>query len=171
MIVWLLACGSMAKLEADFEFANAEDGTWCSEDVNTKVLSVYDGDTVTVETLPDVQERESCNDADSRNEKIRLLGVAAPEIGSDPECYGVESAQFLSSILQDEYVELEFDTECIDVFCRRLAWIFLEGADSEIANMMERYSLTGLNDDGSYRLLVNELIIRSGNGVKFHPFI
>ena len=162
MILWFTACGSMSKLESNFDFAAQ---SWCSEGERTRVLSVYDGDTITVEELSGFEDREDCDD--SQNQKIRFLGVSAPEIGSEPECYGDESSLFLASIVEGEQVDLEFDVECVDMFCRRLGWVFLEGTDNRIIDMMEEYSLEGLNDDGSYRLLVNELIIRSGHGVKY----
>ena len=116
---------------------------------------VYDGDTIFLE-----------GEADG----IRLLGVAAPELASSSgptECYGDESRQFLTDLVAGEKIILEFDVECEDIYSRTLAWIFIEGDDPEVAGWMADFEIMGLNEDGSYRLLVNELILRAGYATVF----
>ena len=103
------------------------------------------GDTVTIETT----------------EKIRFLGAAAPEI-SPLECYGNESAAFLEELILNQEVRLQFDVECTDIYQRTLGWVFWEDSDATVVSLMEEYSIPGLQDDGSYILLVNEMLIRLG---------
>ena len=38
----------------------------------------------------------------------------------------------------------------------------LDGSDAVVASFMEEYSISGLQSDGSYNLLVNEMLIRMG---------
>ena len=40
--------------------------------------------------------------------------------------------------------------------------MFLDGSDAVVASLMEEYSISGLQSDGSYNLLVNEMLIRMG---------
>ena len=123
---------------------------WCDDSRASRVAEVYDGDTVTLAL---------------DSEKVRFLGVAAPELekrGEPAECYGPEAADFLRSLLEQEDVVIEFDVECIDMYDRTLGWVFLEGADPWIAGLMEQYDVPGLEADESYRLLVNELLVRAG---------
>lgn len=125
---------------------------WCAPSRTERVERVYDGDTIFLEGVED---------------GIRFLGVAAPEVassnGSEPaECFGDEAGEFLRDMVDGEEVILEFDVECEDLYSRELAWVFLQGNDAHIADIMRRYSLNGLQEDGSYRVLVNEVLIRTG---------
>ena len=144
MLLWMLGCGSLEQMEQDFPFDGAYQ-TWCDTERSIRVVDVYDGDTITL----------------SNGEKIRFLGAAAPEI-NPPECYGDISADFLRELILDEEVRLQFDVECEDMYQRTLSWIFWDGSDAVAASLMEEYSISGLQSDGSYRLLVNEMLIRMG---------
>ena len=129
--------------------------TWCASSRNEYVARVYDGDTIFLEP---------------EEEAIRFLGVAAPEVSSSEggaECYGNEAAEFLRSLVDGTQVLLEFDVECTDIYNRQLAWVLLEGEDPYIYDLMESFALEGRNSDGSYRLLVNELMIRMGYAEMF----
>ena len=144
MLLWVLGCGSLEQMEQDFPFEGAYQ-TWCDTERNVDVVDVYDGDTITLSTA----------------EKIRFLGAAAPEV-SPPECYGDVSADFLRELILDQEVRLQFDVECEDIYQRTLSWVFLDGSDAVVASLMEEYSISGLQSDGSYNLLVNEMLIRMG---------
>ena len=153
-IFWFgAACADLSDLEEQLELPSQE---WCADSRNATVDSVYDGDTAVL--FGDF-------------EKIRLLGVAAPEVAnseSPSECYGNESRDYLDRLISNEAVRLEFDVECKDIYDRTLAWIILEGDDSFVASEMSAYGMTGLNEeDGSYTLVVNELLIRAGYATVF----
>jgi endonuclease YncB( thermonuclease family) len=57
-----------------------------------KVISVYDGDTITVSTM------------DNQKVKIRLYGIDAPELKKQP--YGVASRNYLQRLILNKYVEV-----------------------------------------------------------------
>jgi endonuclease YncB( thermonuclease family) len=150
----LSSCADLSILEDDIEFAYQ---TWCDNPLTVSVSRVYDGDTF--DFVNDLTE-----------ERIRMLGVAAPEVESNSdsaECYGPEAAEFLTDIIEGEEVRLDFDTECTDIYDRTLAWVSLSGDDPEISSWMEIFELDGLNEDGSYEVLVNELLVRMGYATVF----
>jgi len=87
----------------------------CREPALGRVISVTDGDTITVQT-------------DLGYETIRLIGIDTPEVdhtGPDDECYGEESKAFLSAMVKDKQVWLTFDAECEDHFGRTLAYVHI----------------------------------------------
>ena len=152
-LFFLSACADLSIVEDDIDLAVQ---TWCSPNKDIAVSSVYDGDTFTYIE-------------DGEDTKIRMLGVAAPEVADPPECYGEQAGAFLRELVLYEDVRLEFDVEtgnednpCADIYNRTLAWVILEGNDPDIAEWMGLYEMQGLNEDGSYQLLVNELLVRMG---------
>jgi micrococcal nuclease len=65
-----------------------------------------------------------------RTERLRLIGVDAPEIDhpdQPAECFGEESASFTKRSLEDRRIRIEFDVERRDRFDRLLAYVFLGG--------------------------------------------
>lgn len=70
-----------------------------------KVLEVFDGDTVKLET----------------GEVIRLLGMNAPETG---EPYSAQSKQFLKETLLNRGIQLEYDVATKDRYGRTLAYLY-----------------------------------------------
>lgn len=141
---------SCLTLEEFSDQVNLQYQAWCASSRTERVERVYDGDTVFLVGVED---------------GIRLLGVSAPEVasgGEDADCFGDESGEFLRELVNGQEVVLEFDVECEDLYSRELAWIFLEGDDARVIDLMTQYDLDGLNEDGSYRVLVNELLIRTG---------
>ena len=129
-------------------------GQWCATDRNVEVACVIDGDTVYV---------DSC---DANGETIRLLGVAAPEIDhgdGGEECFGDEAMDFLSWVLEGRSVTLQFDTECTDIYQRTLAWMVIDvEEDDELVPLLLDLDELGLQQDGSFEVLVKELLIRAG---------
>ncbi|UCB48932.1 MAG: thermonuclease family protein [Deltaproteobacteria bacterium] len=81
-----------------------------------KVQSVYDGDTILLET----------------GEKVRYLGINAPEMdyeGKKSEFLAITSRDYNSRLVNKKRVRLEFDQEKRDHYGRLLAYVFLEGGD------------------------------------------
>ena len=148
------SCADLSILEDDIEFAYQ---TWCADNVEGAVLSVYDGDTFDI--LIDGEEQ-----------RIRMLGVAAPEVESSDEpaeCFGDDAGRFLRDLILEEDVRLEFDVECTDIYNRTLAWVVITGDDPKVLDWMQTYEILGAQDDGSYELLVNEMLVRLGYATVF----
>ena len=85
----------------------------CREPVLGFVQHVVDGDTAFIET-------------DYGEEKVRFIGVDAPEVGyngGQDECYSQQSKLEANSILQDRWVWLSFDETCQDYYGRTLAYV------------------------------------------------
>lgn len=63
-------------------------------------------------------------------EKIRLIGVNAPESRNSgkkkKEEFGEESKKFLTNLLKNAKVRLEFDVQRVDRYGRTLAYVYLE---------------------------------------------
>jgi micrococcal nuclease len=65
-----------------------------------------------------------------RTERLRLIGVDAPEIehrDQPAECFGEDSALFTRRSLEDRRIRIEFDVERRDRFDRLLAYVFFGG--------------------------------------------
>ncbi len=78
----------------------------------TKVTRVIDGDTFETET----------------GEKIRLIGINAPEIS---DIFGQEAKQYLSNLIENKIVELQIDniSKDRDRYQRLLRYVILDGVD------------------------------------------
>lgn len=75
-----------------------------------RVVSIHDGDTVTL-------------DINGREEKIRLIGMDAPELGQRP--WGQRAKKHLDEFLsKDQSVTLEYDIEKRDRYGRLLAYLW-----------------------------------------------
>ncbi|WP_209023069.1 thermonuclease family protein [Sphingobacterium sp. CZ-2] len=99
-----------------------------------QVTKVVDGDTFWIDNLQ------------PGGLKIRFIGIDAPEsrnaFKKKKQFYGKESKEFLTALLKDQKVRLEFDVDSLDPFNRTLAYVYLENGE-----------------------MVNELIVKSGNGI------
>lgn len=73
-------------------------------------VSVHDGDTLTVM-------------AGDRKEKIRLLGIDAPEIGQPP--WGFASRDFVRGLALDKDVRVETDVQPRDKYGRLLGYVYV----------------------------------------------
>lgn len=76
-----------------------------------RVLSVHDGDTLTVSI-------------DGRKEKVRLIGIDAPELAQEP--WGSQAQAALSNLVKDRIVRLETDIAERDQYGRLLAYVFVD---------------------------------------------
>ena len=145
-----ISCGGMEIVENDVEMLVE---TWCAPNLQVDVTRVYDGDTFMY------------MDQDGVEQKIRMLGVAAPEVASGGEpadCYADDAGQFLRDLILEQAVELQFDRECTDIYQRTLSWVVLRGDDPQVAGWLQETETTGLQTDGSYEFLVNELLVQMG---------
>lgn len=150
-IIFLAGC---VPLEEQIEILYQE---WCQIPERVTVECVYDGDTFYV---------GGCSDSEAED-TIRVLGIQAPELrggknGDEPECYAEEASAFLKEFLEGQTVRIEYDVECEGVFGRSLGWVWLEGNDLDVIDLLEEYDGIGMVDDTSYEVLVNELLLRAG---------
>ncbi|MBE0426618.1 MAG: thermonuclease family protein [Nitrospirae bacterium] len=85
------------------------------------VAEVHDGDTVSVML-------------NNKKEKVRLIGIDAPEIGQRP--WGKRAKKYLENILSSSgwRVRLEFDVEQRDKYGRVLAYMWTK--DGKMANLL-----------------------------------
>lgn len=100
------------------------------------VTSVADGDTVHVR-MPD-----------GRDEKVRVIGIDAPEDTQRHDPYGAEATAYAERELLDRTVWLETDAELRDRYGRLLAYVWLSeppqqvGADDVRSGMFEARMLS-----------------------------
>lgn len=87
------------------------------EDNFVKVVNVHDGDTVTV-------QKEKGWSIFSKTEKVRLVGIDAPEIEQKP--WGTRAKNHLKNLIKesDWLVRLEFDIQHTDKYGRVLAYLW-----------------------------------------------
>lgn len=115
VIFFLLAAGFYLINEKYVVFGHGVSDGFAS------VVRVHDGDTVSV-TIG------------QRREKIRLVGIDAPEMGQEP--WGGEAKKYLESILSSSgwRVRLEYDVEKRDKYDRTLAYLWT--TDGRLVNML-----------------------------------
>jgi micrococcal nuclease len=78
--------------------------------LSARVLSVHDGDTITVQL-------------EDRKEKVRLIGIDAPEIDQVP--WGVQARDALRGLVDGKTVRLETDITIRDQYRRLLAYVYV----------------------------------------------
>ena len=112
------------------------------EDGNYSVISVADGDTITVLI-------------DGEKEKIRLIGVDTPEThhpDKPVQCYGPEASGYTSGLLLGSTVTLEADplSDNRDRYDRLLRYVILEdGTDFNKSLIEQGYGFAVLGFDHS----------------------
>ena len=136
------------------------DAGWCADPRSGNAACIVDGDTL------DLVGCERTLDDSGDDDRIRLLGIQAPEIASESEpadCFGDEATEYLRFLIEGRSLRLEFDEECYGYYNRSLAWIFISGdADDPLVEELQNFDGIGLNEDGSFELLVNEMMVRAG---------
>ena len=96
-----------------------------------RVVEVLDGDTIVVRA------------AGAPDETIRLLGVDTPETHHPTkpvQCFGPEAAAYTTRRLFAQVVRLEDDVERRDIYGRRLAYVYLHGANYERELLRKGYA-------------------------------
>lgn len=109
---------------------NSQNGRPESEGKYFRVLRVVDGDTFWI------------SDGSKNGEKIRLIGVDAPESRKtgrkEVGYFGKEAKAFLSRLLSEKKVRLEYDIEKYDRYRRTLAYAYLEDGTFVNAELLKR---------------------------------
>lgn len=104
----------------------------CIEEETVFVTRVIDGDTF--ET--------------SDGEKIRLLGINAPE---KHEYYYEESTEFLKDLIENKYVRLEGDETDKDWYGRELRYVYIGNEFVNVLMLEEGYARIYLLKDRKYQ--------------------
>lgn len=99
-----------------FNLVTADASTFKSEKVT--VVSVYDGDTITVKK------------SDNKQYKVRLIGVNTPEL-KPVEHYGKEASEYTRKALQGKTVYLTYDVGLKDKYGRTLAYVWTSQPTSD----------------------------------------
>jgi micrococcal nuclease len=125
----------------------------------TRVLAVIDGDTVDVAWA-------------GRSERVRLLGVDAPETVDERRavgCFGPEASAFTNRRLSGRSVRLTFDRQHRDRFGRLLAYLEIDGRrfnDELLAGGYARLLVIPPNGRYARAMLDEELAARAaGRGL------
>lgn len=120
----------------------------CAPARTERVACTLDGDTFDV---------GACGE--EVGERIRMLGINAPEIAHDEpaECYGDIAATALRELIDGRSVVLTFDFECIDDprYGRTLAYVYFEPDDAVVPD-----GDTGAS--ASTYVLANEWMLQEG---------
>ncbi|MDO8990109.1 MAG: thermonuclease family protein [Sideroxyarcus sp.] len=89
--------------------------TACADTLQGRVVSIADGDTVTV------------LDGSNTQTKIRLMGIDAPE---KKQAFGQRSKQHLSDLVFDKHVTVEYSKK--DRYGRTVGKLLVEGLDANL---------------------------------------
>lgn len=110
----------------------------CAPPRDEQVACVVDGDTFDV---------GACGEEEG--ERVRMLGIDAPEVAHDEEpaeCYAEIASAELARLIDGQQVTLTFDVECIGVYDRTLAYVWMPDEEAE-------------DEEG---ILLNELLLLEG---------
>jgi endonuclease YncB( thermonuclease family) len=108
-----------------------------------KVLRIIDGDTF--EAMVDGE--------DPHKEDVRLLGVDAPETvhptkGIQP--LGKEAKNYVTALIENKKIELQFDTDERDLYGRILAYVTVLPSNQSVQEMMIREGLVKVDEQHLY---------------------
>jgi micrococcal nuclease len=116
-------------LSIDLTFCNSRDNPEAA-DTFYKVVKVVDGDTFWID------------DGTQKGKKIRLIGVDAPETRrtsrKDVGFYGQESKKYLTNLILNREVRLEYDVDRKDRYGRTLAYVYLKDGTFVNAEIVKR---------------------------------
>lgn len=121
----------------------------CAPQREATVACVLDGDTFDI---------GQCGDA---GERIRMLGINAPEIAHPPdptpaECWGDNAASELRRRIEGRRVILTFDASCEDLYGRTLAYVWLDVGSEQIDD-------GAIEVDVTYLELINQSMVLDGH--------
>ena len=137
----------------------------CAPEREAAVSCTIDGDTL---------DLSFCGE-DFGGERVRLLGIDAPEMARDgqpADCYAEAAANELQRIASGRFLTLSFDAECTDVFGRTLAYLWMDDSEAELVldgQYLEelRESSTYDEDDVVPQVLLNEYLLIAGFARKY----
>ncbi len=126
----------------------------CAPARDERVSCVVDGDTL---------DLRDCGQ--DNGERVRMLGIDAPEVAHDgepAECYADNAHAELLRLVDGERVLLTFDSECEGLYDRTLAYVWLYEEDARrLMSDREVDELLTETADGP-AVLVNEYMLRYG---------
>jgi micrococcal nuclease len=108
---------------------NSESQSYQKQEGSFAVKKISDGDTFWI------------YNGKNESEKIRLIGVDAPEsrnvFKKKQGYYGTESKAYLTKLLRGRYVKLEYDVNRTDQYGRTLAYVYLEDGTFVNADLLK----------------------------------
>jgi micrococcal nuclease len=154
-MLWLVGCYQAPDLPI-VENVPVVASNACAADRNEPVACVLDGDTFDV---------SACGDA--FGERVRMLGVDAPEIAHAPDpadCYGDEAHTEVERVVGGDRVVLSFDVECQDIYGRTLAYVWLVGSAYDRLSSEPDFEdyVRELPGAGDPAILLNEWLVSQG---------
>ncbi len=141
----------------------SSDGTvldTCAPARRARLACAIDGDTV---------DLEACG----TGERVRVLGINAPEIahdGNPAEC-GSDAAAVALASLEGLTVTLSFDQVCVDTYGRTLAWAWLEpdDVDDRLGPDLRLDAQAVLDDPPDAPVLLSAAFVVSGLARRYDP--
>jgi micrococcal nuclease len=118
-------------LAVNYNFLDKKIENFLTEQEETKVLRIIDGDTIVV----------------GNNTHIRMLGINTPEKG---EFYHDEAMNFLSSLISNKTIKLEYGSDKIDMYGRTLAYIFLDDKNINLEQVRNGFANVYILGDTKY---------------------
>ena len=121
----LIAAAAIAVVLAFAAAVSRDDGDAARQ---ARVTRVVDGDTITVSLA-------------GRRERVRLIGIDAPEIshdGTPSDCYGRAATRLLRRLADDRTVEVHPGREQRDRYGRLLAYVTVRGAADDLQTTLLR---------------------------------
>lgn len=144
---------------------DGDDGLYqvCLPERRVVVARTLDGDTVEL-------SRPVASPDDEALDRVRLLGLNAPETSGTAECFGAEAATALSRLVSASTVTLAFDRTCVDVFGERLlGYLWLDRAQAErllapeaLEEVLELHQTDDPDDDADAPVLINTVLLLQG---------
>lgn len=100
-------------------------------------------------------------------DQVRLLGIDAPETekaNTPAECFADAATEFTRLHLDGRQVRLEFDALCVDIYDRNLAWVIVEGDESDpLYDVLVDLGGLGIQEGSSdFEVLFSEVLARGG---------
>jgi micrococcal nuclease len=113
-------------------------GNIIKKDSNVSIVErIIDGDTIVM------------ND----NTHIRLLGINSPEKN---EPYNIEATNFLSNLILNKTVTLEYGKDRTDLYGRTLAYVILDGKNINVEQIKNGFANTYIYNNDEYTSTLNE---------------
>ena len=106
-----------------------EDSLYCYK---AKVLSVYDGDTITCEVDLGFKIKVV--------KKIRLFGINTPEVRGDQREAGLKSRDYLRNLIHEKIILLKTIKDKVGKYGRLLGIVMYEGVDINKLLVEEGYA-------------------------------
>jgi len=135
--IFLLISLIVLLVAVNYSFLDSKLEKFLIENTYTKVVRIIDGDTIVVEN----------------NTHVRMLGINTPEKG---ETYYQEAKNFLSELISNKSIRLEYGKDKIDLYGRTLAYIFLDNKNINLEQIRNGFANVYILGDLKYENILRE---------------